>query len=133
MEESEGKLAADVKPTNQSVVGHNKKVDMFISRNEEDEEYKTIDITSKQEFDVITEVESQLSQSTRESAFEVIQELYLGEPKWHKSSSWVKPMPHRVYKIRTVWSHLNRLDTEVHRRYSHFIWLQKMLITEFES
>jgi hypothetical protein len=115
------------------VVGHDNKSNLFISRVEDEEEFKMLDTSSKQDFDVITEVESQLSHSTRESTFEVIQELYLGEPKWHKSSSWVKPMPHRVYKIRTVWCHMNRLDTEVHRRYSHFLWLQKLLIKEFES
>lgn len=88
--------------------------------------------SSQHEFDVITELESKISTTSRESMFEEIQELYLGEPKWFKSSSWVKPMPHRVYKIKTVWSEINRFDTEVRRRYRHFTWLRKMLLKDFE-
>ena len=103
-----------------------------MSRMEDKEEVRMLDASYKQEFDVITEVDSKLSYTTRESTYDDIQELYLGEPRWHKSSSWVKPMPHRVYKIRTVWTKLNQFDTEVHRRYSHFIWLRKILIKEFE-
>jgi len=109
-----------------------KKSSLFISRCEDDEESKMFNDSSQQEFDVITELESKISTTSRESMFENIQELYLGEPKWSKSSSWVKPMPHRVYKIKTVWSEINRFDTEVRRRYMHFIWLRKMLLKDFE-
>lgn len=70
--------------------------------------------------------------SVREINFNDIQELYLSEPGWVKSSSWVKPVPHRVYKVKTIWCEVNKFDTEVHRRYRHFIWLRKMLIREFE-
>lgn len=107
---------------------------LFISRCEDDdeEEIKTLEVNTKQDYDIITDLESKASYSARGTAFDEIEAVYLGEPKWHKSSSWVKPVPHRVYKIKTVWSEVNKFDTEVRRRYRHFIWLRNMLVREFE-
>ena len=108
------------------------KSNLFISRTEEDEDFKVHESTNKHDYDVITELESKMSMTSRESYFDEIESLFLSEPSWHKSSSWVKPVPHRVYKIKTVWSEINKFDTEVHRRYRHFLWLRKMLIKENE-
>ena len=102
------------------------------------------DLKNKKEYDVISEQESELSVSvslnsisnsrchTARGNQEEVEELYLGEPKWAKSSSWVKPVPHRVYKVRAVWSYHTTFDTEVRRRYKHFVWLRKVLIKDYE-
>jgi hypothetical protein len=92
-----------------------------------------LESTSHREYDIISELESKLSITSRDTYVEEIQQLLLGEPKWAKSSSWVKPMPHRVYKLKTVWTDVNKFDTEVRRRYRHFLWLRKMLIKEYEA
>jgi len=119
--------------TDKSAEIADKKGSLFISRCEDDEEEsKVLKDSNKKDYDIITELESKVSLSSRGNAFEEIEAVYLGEPKWHKSSSWVKPVPHRVYKIKTVWSEVNKFDTEVRRRYRHFIWLRNMLVKESE-
>jgi hypothetical protein len=131
-QDEERKVQVNTKASAQTIIDVDINSNLFVSRMEDKEEVRMLDASCKEEFDVITEVDSKLSYTTRESTYDVIQELYLGEPRWHKSSSWVKPMPHRVYKIRTIWTKLNQFDTEVHRRYSHFIWLRKILVKELE-
>lgn len=110
-----------------------KKSSLFISRCEDEEESKMISISTKQDYDIVSELESKASLTSRGGYHDAIKQLYLGEPKWSKSSSWVKPVPHRVYKIKTIWTEESKFDTEVRRRYSHFAWLRKMLIKEYEA
>lgn len=112
---------------------------LFISRTEEDEELVQI-LTEKsnKDYDIISESESKLSMSYRGEWQEEVKELYLGEPKWSKLfdskvTLWKKVIPHRVYKIKTVWNQAGKFDTEVTRRYRHFLWLRKMLLKEFED
>jgi hypothetical protein len=69
-----------------------------------EEEMKFLDLSSRNDFDYIDDTESKMSLTSRELYMDEIKELYLGEPKWTKSSSWVKPVPHREYKLKTVWS-----------------------------
>lgn len=110
-----------------------KKSSLFISRCEDDEESKMLGVSAKQDYDIVSDFESKASLTSRGGYHDAIKQLYLGEPKWSKSSSWVKPVPHRVYKVKTIWSEESKFDTDVRRRYSHFVWLRKMLIKEFES
>lgn len=112
---------------------------LFISRTEEDEELvQILTERSHKDYDIITESESKLSMSYRGECQEEVKELYLGEPKWSKlfdskATLWKKVIPHRVYKIKTVWQQAGKFDTEVTRRYRHFVWLRKMLLKEFED
>eukprot|EP00343_Euplotes_focardii_P002677 CAMPEP_0205806174 /NCGR_PEP_ID=MMETSP0205-20121125/9615_1 /ASSEMBLY_ACC=CAM_ASM_000278 /TAXON_ID=36767 /ORGANISM="Euplotes focardii, Strain TN1" /LENGTH=123 /DNA_ID=CAMNT_0053078563 /DNA_START=191 /DNA_END=559 /DNA_ORIENTATION=- len=80
-----------------------KKCNLFISRTEDEDEEKVRYTNQKDEYDEITDLESKMCMTSRETYFDEIEELYLSEPSWHKSSSWMKLVPHRVYKIKTIW------------------------------
>lgn len=120
------------------------KVTKFISKVEDEEEHKMFKSKNKHDFDYISDKDSEMSFSvsltssingrwrTASEREEEVKELYIDEPKWTKSSSWMKPMPHREYKIKAIWSNSSGFDTMVHRRYKHFVWLRNMLLKEYE-
>lgn len=84
---------------------------LFVSKTEDDDwqlagfhnRGQTLNAKMKNHFDSISENESESCFTTQELEPEEIKDLFLSEPTWHPSSSWIKPMPHRQYKIKTIW------------------------------